>query len=41
MIVQARNTLASEQIELFLKKMAGIGFTREETLALLEKKIKE
>jgi DNA-binding transcriptional regulator YhcF (GntR family) len=41
MIAQARNTLASEQIELFLKKMAGIGFTREETLALLEKKIKE
>jgi DNA-binding transcriptional regulator YhcF (GntR family) len=41
MITQARNTLASEQIELFLKRMAGFGFTREETLALLEKKIKE
>jgi GntR family transcriptional regulator len=41
MITQAKNALAIEQIEQFLKKMAGIGFTREETLALLEKKVKE
>ncbi len=40
-ITQAKETLASEQIELFLKKMAGLGFSREQTLALLEKKIKE
>jgi DNA-binding transcriptional regulator YhcF (GntR family) len=41
MITQAKNDLALEQIELFLKKMAGIGLSREETLKLLEKKIKE
>jgi DNA-binding transcriptional regulator YhcF (GntR family) len=41
MITQAKNALAIDQIEQFLKKMAGIGFTREETLALLEKKVKE
>jgi GntR family transcriptional regulator len=41
MIQQAKTDLAYEQIELFLKKMAGIGYTREETLALIEKKVKE
>ena len=41
MIQQAKANLAYEQIEQFLKKMAGIGYTREETLALIEKKVKE
>lgn len=41
MIAQAKKELAIDQIEQFLKKMAGLGFTREETLALLEKKVKE
>lgn len=41
MIQQAKMALAAEQIDLFLKKMAGIGFTREEALALIEKKVKE
>jgi GntR family transcriptional regulator len=41
MIKQAKNQLAIEQIELFLQKMAGIGFSKEETLALIEKKVKE
>jgi DNA-binding transcriptional regulator YhcF (GntR family) len=41
MIQQAKAALAYEQIELFLKKMAGIGYTREETIALIEKKVKE
>lgn len=41
MIVKAKNELACEQIEQFLRKMAGIGYTREETLALIIKKVKE
>lgn len=41
MITEAKKELAGEQIELFLKKMAGIGYTGEETLALIEKKVKE
>ena len=41
MIQQAKANLAYEHIEQFLKKMAGIGYTREETLALIEKKVKE
>lgn len=41
MIVKAKNELAWAQIEQFLRKMAGIGYTREETLALVEKKVKE
>jgi GntR family transcriptional regulator len=41
MIKAAKKELASEQIELFLKQMASIGFTVEETLDLIEKKIKE
>jgi DNA-binding transcriptional regulator YhcF (GntR family) len=41
MIQHAKMTLANEQIELFLKKMAGIGFSRDQTLALIEKKVKE
>lgn len=41
MIVKAKNELAWAHIEQFLRKMAGIGYTREETLALVEKKVKE
>ena len=41
LIAQAKKELAIDQIEQFLKKMAGLGYTREETLALLEKKVKE
>ncbi len=41
MITKAKNELAWEQIELFLRKMTGIGYTREETLALVIKKVKE
>ncbi len=41
MIIQAKTELANEQIDFFLKKMAGIGFTGEETIALIEKKVKE
>lgn len=41
MILQAKNTMALEQIDQFLNKMAGIGFSKEETLALIEKKVKE
>jgi GntR family transcriptional regulator len=41
MISQAKNELAIEQIEQFLQKMAAIGLTKEETLALIEKKVKE
>ncbi len=41
MITQAKNELANEHIELFLKKMAGIGFTQEETIALIEKRVEE
>lgn len=41
MITQAKENLALEQIEVFLKKMAGIGLSRVETLALIEKKVKE
>ena len=41
MITQAKTDLAFEQIEMFLKKMAGIGYSREETLSLIEKKVKE
>jgi DNA-binding transcriptional regulator YhcF (GntR family) len=41
MITKAKKQLAVEQIELFLKKMAGIGYSVEETLSLIEKKVKE
>lgn len=41
MIIQAKNELACDLIKLFLGKMAGIGYTREETLALIERKVKE
>ena len=41
MITQAKNDLANEQVDLFLKKMSGIGFTGEETITLIEKRIKE
>jgi GntR family transcriptional regulator len=41
MIIKAKKELAVEQIELFIKKMAGIGYTVEETIALLEKTVKE
>ena len=41
MIQQAKTALAVDLIELFLKKMAGIGYSREETLALIENSVKE
>ncbi|MEL4107096.1 GntR family transcriptional regulator [Oscillospiraceae bacterium WX1] len=41
MIAQAKEALANEQLELFLKKMAALGYTRAETLALIDKKAKE
>ncbi|NLV49471.1 MAG: GntR family transcriptional regulator [Clostridiales bacterium] len=41
MIEQAKNQLAAEQIDRFIEKMAGIGFTVEETLALISKRVKE
>ncbi len=41
MITQAKNDLAVEQIEQFFAKMAGLGFSREEAVALLENKVKE
>jgi DNA-binding transcriptional regulator YhcF (GntR family) len=41
MVQQAQKTLAFEQIEQFLKKMAAIGYTRDETLALIENMVKE
>ncbi|SHH78188.1 DNA-binding transcriptional regulator YhcF, GntR family [Sporobacter termitidis DSM 10068] len=41
MIQQAKKDLAYEQIELFLKKMAGLGYTKEETLALINNLVKE
>lgn len=41
MITQAKTQLAVEQIELFLKRMAGIGYTVAETLTLLENTVKE
>lgn len=41
MIGQAKHNLAKGQIEQFLKKMTGLGFTEGETLALLEKTVKE
>jgi DNA-binding transcriptional regulator YhcF (GntR family) len=41
MIAQAKNELANEQIDLFLQKMAGLGLTREEAIALIEKRVKE
>lgn len=41
MIQQAKKDLAYQHIKQFLEKMAGIGYTREETLALIENMIKE
>lgn len=41
MIQKAKADLAVEQIELFLKKMAGIGYSREETLSLIQTTVKE
>lgn len=41
MIAQVKNELASEQIELIIKKLTEMGFSKEEILALTEAKIKE
>ena len=41
MIKNAKTSMALEQIELFFKQMAGIGYSREESLALIENKVKE
>lgn len=41
MIAQVKNGLASEQIELIIKKLTEMGFSKEEILALTEAKIKE
>lgn len=41
MITAAKAQLATTQIDLFFNKMAGLGYSNEETLALLEKKVKE
>jgi DNA-binding transcriptional regulator YhcF (GntR family) len=41
MIQQVKKDLTYEQIEQFLKKMACLGYTREETLALVESKVKK
>lgn len=40
-ILQAKSALAMDQIDQFFKKMDGIGYSVEETLALIEKKVKE
>ena len=36
MIKQAKNNLAKEQIDLFLQKMAAIGFTRQDAVVLIQ-----
>lgn len=41
MIIQAKNELALEQIEMFFEKMAGMGYSKDETLVLIEEKCKE
>lgn len=41
MINDLKNSLASKQIDEFFKHMAQLGFKKEETIALLEKTIKE
>lgn len=41
MINDLKNSLATEQINEFFKHMEQLGFKKEETIALLEQKIKE
>jgi DNA-binding transcriptional regulator YhcF (GntR family) len=41
MIQTAKTAMALEQIELFFKQMAGLGYSREESLTLIENKVKE
>ncbi|NCB94319.1 MAG: GntR family transcriptional regulator [Clostridia bacterium] len=41
MIKKAKETLASAQIEEFMKKMEQLGITREETIELIQKKGEE
>lgn len=41
MIEQTKNTVASEQVKEFLKKMEYIGFTKQATIQLIEKIRKE
>ena len=41
MIEQTKNTIASEQVKEFLKKMEHIGFTKQATIRLIEKIDKE
>jgi DNA-binding transcriptional regulator YhcF (GntR family) len=41
MIEAAKKELAFEQIELIIKKLTEIGYTKEEILALIEAKVKE
>ena len=36
MIKQAKNDLANEQIDLFLKKMAAIGYDRQDAVVLIQ-----
>ena len=36
LIKQAKNDLAKEQINLFLKKMAAIGYTRQDAVVLIQ-----
>ncbi len=41
MIAKAKNELAMEQIEMFFKKLVGMGYSKEEILALVESRFKE
>lgn len=41
MIQQAKETLAKEQISAFFEKMQQLGFSREQTLSLMEQTAKE
>lgn len=41
MIAQAKQELAIEQIELIIKKLADIGYSKEEMLNLIQSRIKE
>jgi len=41
MIEQVQDSLAREQVEAFFRQMSAIGYTREETLRLLEQAAKE
>lgn len=41
MIKQVKNELAIEQIEIFIKKLIELGFSKDEILSLIEIRIKE